>query len=193
MPGIALPPVGHYTLDPARTTIALSMKAMWGLVPVRATFALRRGTVTVTSATGAAVDVVADTATFASGIAKRDAHVKSADFLDVTAYPDLTFVGQELVSQDGTLRLRGVLTDRAATPAELAITELVVDDDHQGFAATATATVQRQDVGITATTGKVGKVIAVTITTHGRLSAPWPSQAPGRSASSLGVHPPEGS
>ena len=42
MPTIALPPVGHYALDPARTTIALSMKAMWGLVPVRATFALRR-------------------------------------------------------------------------------------------------------------------------------------------------------
>ena len=94
MPTIALPPVGHYALDPARTTIALSMKAMWGLVPVRATFALRRGSVTVSSPTSAAVDVVADTASFASGIAKRDAHVKSADFLDVTAYPDLTFAGE---------------------------------------------------------------------------------------------------
>ncbi len=175
MPTIALPPVGHYTLDPARTTIALSMRAMWGLVPVRATFALRRGTVTVTSPTSAAVDVIANTASFASGIAKRDAHVKSADFLDITAYPDLTFVGQELVSQDGTLRLRGVLTDRAATPAELEITELVIDNDHQGFAATATTTVRRQDVGITATTGKVGKVIVVTITTHGRLSASAPA------------------
>lgn len=174
MPGIALPPVGRYTLDPARTTIALSMKAMWGLVPVRATFALRRGTVTVTSATGAAVDVVADTASFASGIAKRDAHVKSADFLDITAYPDLTFAGDGLVSGGTSLRLRGVLTDRAAAPTELEITELVMDDDHQGFAATATATVQRQDVGITATTGKVGKVIAVTITTHGRLTGPAP-------------------
>jgi polyisoprenoid-binding protein YceI len=174
MATITLPPVGHYTLDPARTTIGLSMKAMWGLVPVRATFALRRGTVTVSSATTAAVDVVAETASFASGIAKRDAHVKSADFLDVSAYPDLTFTGEELVGQGGTLRLRGVLTDRAATPAELEITELVIDDDQQGFAARATTTVHRQAVGITATTGKVGKVITVTITTHGRLTGSAP-------------------
>ncbi len=72
------------------------------------------------------------------------------------------------------MRLRGVLTDRAATPAELEITELVIDDDQQGFAARATTTVHRQAVGITATTGKVGKVITVTITTHGRLTGSAP-------------------
>jgi polyisoprenoid-binding protein YceI len=52
-----------------------------------ATFAVGEGTVTIRSDTRAAVDVVADTATFTSGIAMRDAHVKSADFLDASRHP----------------------------------------------------------------------------------------------------------
>ncbi|MBK6885310.1 MAG: YceI family protein [Tetrasphaera sp.] len=57
-----------------------------GRAGVVATFA--GGTVTIRSDTRAAVDVVTDTATFTSGIAMRDAHVKSADFLDASRHPD---------------------------------------------------------------------------------------------------------
>ena len=69
----------------------------------------------------ASVEVTIDTGGLWSGEPDRDAHLKSADFLDVEKYPTISFRGRgvELLSDhDG--RLKGELTIRGVTrPVQL--------------------------------------------------------------------------
>ncbi len=69
----------------------------------------------------ARVDVTIDAASLWSGESDRDAHLKSADFLDVARYPTITFRGEGVAlvgPNEG--KLRGDLTMRGVTrPATL--------------------------------------------------------------------------
>ncbi|WP_084154229.1 YceI family protein [Citrifermentans bremense] len=57
-----------------------------------------------------------DTASLDSGVAKRDAHLKSADFLDVEKYPTMTFTSTKIDKKgDGKLRMTGNLTLHGVT------------------------------------------------------------------------------
>jgi polyisoprenoid-binding protein YceI len=60
---------------------------------VRGSFTDVSGAVTVDGdITKSVADVTIKTASVSSGTADRDAHLKSADFFDVEAYPEMTFV-----------------------------------------------------------------------------------------------------
>ena len=162
MTSFGLPPVGSYSLDPAGSTITIAMRAMLGVLPVRGTFALASGHVDVRSATDASVSAVADAASFTSGIAKRDAHVTSSDFLDVAHHPVITFNSTELVHAAGEWRLRGILTALESTPVEFAISSLQNEAD--GFTASAHTRLDRESLGVRGQGLKVGRHLDVTIT-----------------------------
>jgi polyisoprenoid-binding protein YceI len=88
---IVLPSAGRYRIDPARTTIAVKVRHLFGLGTVSATFALREAEVAVgESATATTVHAVVDAASFASGNSKRDGDIRSPKFLDADAHPDIT-------------------------------------------------------------------------------------------------------
>ncbi|TWJ17564.1 YceI family protein [Geobacter argillaceus] len=64
------------------------------------------------------VDVVIDTTSINTGVAKRDDHLKSADFFDVAKYPTMAFVsskvkkaGNDKLKVYGKLSLHGVTRD----------------------------------------------------------------------------------
>lgn len=173
MTTLALPPIGTYQLDPRASTIEISMRAMLGLLPVRGTFALLSGVVDVHSPTAATVSAVADAASFESGIAKRDTHVKSADFLDVAHHPRITFESMELVAQAGQLRLRGTLTALESAPVEFTITSLRLDSD-AGFTALAHSRLDREALGVRGNGLKVGRHLDVTVTVHAHRSPAQP-------------------
>ncbi len=69
----------------------------------------------------ASVEVVIDSRGLWSGEPDRDAHLKSADFLDVATHPTITFRGRGVELRGATeARLRGELTIRGVTrPVEL--------------------------------------------------------------------------
>jgi polyisoprenoid-binding protein YceI len=61
------------------------------------------------------VDVSIDTSVMTTGIEKRDAHLKSRDFLDVANFPDMTFksnrvelTGLNRFNVNGELTIRGI-------------------------------------------------------------------------------------
>jgi polyisoprenoid-binding protein YceI len=66
--------------------------------------------------TKSTANVTIDTASIDTGVAKRDAHLKSPDFLDVAKYPTMTFVSTKVVKNgEGKLKVTGNLTLHGVT------------------------------------------------------------------------------
>lgn len=66
--------------------------------------------------TRASVEAVIDASSIETGVADRDAHLKSADFFDTAQYPEIVFKASEFEPQgDAEGRLRGSLTIKGVT------------------------------------------------------------------------------
>lgn len=110
-----LPATGTWTIDPSHSRVGFAVRHL-GFSKVRGGFTRFEGTITVAEdLTASSADVTIDAASFDSADEGRDAHVRSADFLDVDNHPTLTFVatGVRHVEDDryvvaGDLTIRGV-------------------------------------------------------------------------------------
>lgn len=101
------------------------------------------------------VEVVIDTASINTGVAKRDDHLKSADFFDTTKYPSMSFVSQKVKKAgNGKLKVDGLLTLHGITKP----VTLNVEGPTKAFkdpwgnikrGATATTKINRKDFGLT--------------------------------------------
>ena len=99
------------------------------------------------------VEVTIDAGSIDTGDAQRDAHLKSADFLDVERFPEVTFRSTKVEDLgEGKLRVSGELTIRGVTRPVVLDTEYAgrVKDpwgnDRAGFAAR--AAIDRTDFGL---------------------------------------------
>jgi polyisoprenoid-binding protein YceI len=81
-----------WTIDPAHSTIGFSVKHMM-FTTVHGRFGGVGGTIRVDDDRphDATVDIEIDTATIDTGDAKRDEHLRSADFFDAGTYPTIAF------------------------------------------------------------------------------------------------------
>jgi polyisoprenoid-binding protein YceI len=80
---------GAWSLDPDATTVRFSQRAMWGLASVRGTFAVTEGSGRIDPSGGLTGDLVLSAASVDTKNAKRDTHLRSADFFDVDLHPTL--------------------------------------------------------------------------------------------------------
>jgi polyisoprenoid-binding protein YceI len=139
---------GNWTLDPARSTVALKSKSIWGLVPVKGTFTKVEGAGTV-SPTG---DVVGQITVAAASVdtknPRRDKHLRSKDFFLAEEHPSITFAVAKLtpaadgVTVEGTLTVRGRTNPVTFTAAAAPVTGGAVALD-------ATVEVDRSQYGLT--------------------------------------------
>jgi len=96
-----------------------------------------------------------DTTSIDTGVAKRDAHLKSPDFLDVAQFPTMTFVSTRVVkSGDDRLKVTGDLTLHGVTrPVVLDVEGLSPEiKDPMGNirrGASASTRINRKDFGLT--------------------------------------------
>jgi polyisoprenoid-binding protein YceI len=117
-----------WEIDSSHSGIHFSVRHLV-IAKVRGQFA--RWSATVLAESGdfsrAAVDVLIDASSIETGVADRDTHLKSADFLDAAKYPELSFHGErvEKVSAD-RLKVRGDLTIHGVTR------EIVLDVEYAG-------------------------------------------------------------
>lgn len=112
------PSVGLTTweFDPAHTRVEFSVKHMM-FATVKGSFADVHGTLRLDEAdpSRSSVEADIDAASLHTGDGRRDAHLKSADFLDVEKYPTITFkstrvevLGSDHARVVGDLTIHGV-------------------------------------------------------------------------------------
>ena len=117
---------GLWQLDRTASTVALKHKTMWGLVTVKGVFSGVTGSGEV-GADGTATGVLSvNAASVDTKNAKRDVHLRSADFLDTDNHPEITYAvrmaelrGNDSVHVTGQLTVRGISRPHSFT-ADLA-------------------------------------------------------------------------
>jgi len=104
---------GTWTLDSERTSVKFSTKGMW-VFPVKGTVKAIAGNAEITPDGAATGTLVIDAASFDTKNEKRDAHLRSDDFMEVAKYPLITFkatsgrpIGPGLLEISGVLTIHG--------------------------------------------------------------------------------------
>jgi polyisoprenoid-binding protein YceI len=91
---------GEWVLDPHSSSIRLTSRVMGGLIRVNGVFREVSGDCTVSPDGAVTGSLTVAAASIDTKNARRDTHLRSADFLDSDNYPDITFTA-------GTVRLSG--------------------------------------------------------------------------------------
>jgi polyisoprenoid-binding protein YceI len=144
-----------WTVDPMHTQVEFSAKHM-GLMTVRGHFTGVRVLIDLNEDdfTASSVEATIDAGTLVTNDQRRDAHLKSADFLNVELFPNITFRSSrvERAARDH-YKMMGDLTIRDVTrPVTLDVVHSGQAKDpmggvHAGFSGT--TTINRKDWGLT--------------------------------------------
>lgn len=146
-----------WTIDPAHTAVEFAVKHMM-FTTVRGRFKDVKGTIVVDEQNPdrSRVEVEIAAASIDTGVADRDAHLRSADFLDVENHPAITFRSKRV---EGAMKVEG---DRFRVVGDLTIRgttfEVALDATYEGTGkdpwggtrsgARATATIDRREWGL---------------------------------------------
>lgn len=143
-----------WTIDPDHSSIGFKVRHLM-VSNVKGQFGSFHGTVTIDDRdiTKSKVEVVIDTPSINTGVAKRDTHLKSADFFDVTKYPLMTFVSKSIRRNGDGLLLTGDLTIHGVTREVTLNVEGVSPESRDPWGnirrgAAASAKIDRRDYGI---------------------------------------------
>ncbi|MFJ1865080.1 YceI family protein [Streptomyces sp. NPDC088097] len=149
--GTELPPPGPWTIDPAHSSVGAVAQHL-GISSVHGRFTEFGGRIDIDpqEVSASRVEAVINAASMDTGNAMRDGHLRSADFLDVETYPEITYrstgltpAGSDRWSVHGELTLHGV-----ARPVDLDLAYLGTGADPWGgtrAAFRATAELRRED------------------------------------------------
>ena len=143
-----------YAIDPAHSQVDFGIKHM-SISTVHGRFAIKEGVVDLDpgNVTASSVSATIDVASVDTGVAQRDAHLRSPDFFDTAKFPEATFKSTKITKTSdgydviGDLMLHGV-TKPVTLHMEAPSKEQIAMDKkaHRGF--TATTTIHRQDFGL---------------------------------------------
>ncbi|MCX6498876.1 MAG: YceI family protein [Arthrobacter sp.] len=144
---------GTWTLDPSHSEIGFSVRHA-GISKVRGQFKEADATLDLAeNVADSKVNATIKTASFDSGDANRDGHVRGEDFFDVEKFPEISFVSSAIVPKGDAYELVGDLTIKGVTRAVALDTELngVAVDPFGNTRAglTAETTISRKDFGLT--------------------------------------------
>ena len=110
-------PTTTWTIDPTHTNVEFAVRHLM-IATVKGRFADVQGTVTLdeTDLSRSAVDVTIRAASIDTREARRDEHLRSADFFNVEVHPTLTFKSRRVTDVAGNrFRLIGDLTIAGVT------------------------------------------------------------------------------
>ena len=146
----------NYTIDPAHSNAQFSVRHMM-ITNVRGGFRSVTGTIVYDSEkiSDSTVEAVIDASTINTGEDQRDAHLKSADFLDAQKYPNITFKSKKVESAgSGELKVTGDLTIHGVTREVVLKVEGPTQESKDPYGnlrigLSATTKIKRSDFGLT--------------------------------------------
>ncbi|HEV3483994.1 MAG TPA: YceI family protein [Vicinamibacterales bacterium] len=145
----------RWEIDSSHSGIHFSVRHLV-IAKVRGQFSRWTGTVQVPDGdfTRASLEVAIDAASIDTGVADRDAHLRSADFLDVERFPELTFTstqvepaGKDRLRVNGQLTIKGVTRDVTLDVEHLGLAKDPWGNERAAF--TARTSVDRREFGLT--------------------------------------------
>jgi polyisoprenoid-binding protein YceI len=144
---------GIWTLDNSHSEIAFTVRHA-GISKVRGQFKDAEATLELAeNVADSKVSASIKTASFDSGDANRDGHVRGEDFFDVEKFPEISFVSKSIVPSGDAFELQGDLTIKGVTRPVVLKTEfngVAVDPFGNTRAGlSAETTISRKDFGLT--------------------------------------------
>ena len=121
---------------------------MWGIAPVKGRFTEFNGDGQITDTRTIFGRIDIHTASLDTKIAKRDKHLRSAEYFDSARFPDISVVvtGAEAIDGD-SVELRAQLTVKITT-APLPLRAMVARDADGAVRLSAHTTIDRKDFGV---------------------------------------------
>ncbi|WP_055490930.1 YceI family protein [Streptomyces sp. TP-A0356] len=139
---------GLWQLDPTASTVAVRHRTIWGLVTVKGSFTALSGRGEVKPDGTAEGTVTVGAASLDTKNAKRDQHLRSADFFDVDRHPEIIFVVGAAEARPGdTAQITGQLTVRGISRPQ-AFTARIAQADADALTLEAEFTVDREQFGL---------------------------------------------
>ncbi|MDN3021428.1 YceI family protein [Streptomyces sp. S.PB5] len=139
---------GTWQLDSAASTVGIKHKTMWGLVTVKGTFGAVTGQGEVRSDGSAVGTLTLAVASLDTKNAKRDTHLKGADFFDADNHPEITFAVRSAELRDGDkVHVVGQLTARGISRPQ-SFTARLVGADADALILDAEFSVDREHFGM---------------------------------------------
>jgi polyisoprenoid-binding protein YceI len=98
---------GPWRLDPEHSSVEFRVRHFYGLMTVEGRLGRYRGTLDLSRRP--AIELVAEAASLDTGNARRDKHLRSADFFDAEHHPHVRFASETAVLDGDVLKVRGGL------------------------------------------------------------------------------------
>ncbi|WP_165486124.1 YceI family protein [Frankia sp. Cppng1_Ct_nod] len=139
---------GTWTLDPASSRVEFHSKSMWGMAKIHGHFTSVGGKGSVGPSGTATGELTIEASSLDTKHKKRDTHLRSKDFFDVTQYPTITYTVDRISPLDGNrVEVLGVLTVRGQSQP-LPFTATVTNATADAVAIEAELDVDRSRFGI---------------------------------------------
>jgi polyisoprenoid-binding protein YceI len=144
----------RWTVDSAETSVEFAVKTFWGLMTVHGRFDRFDGSYEV-GPDGTKIELSIDADSLDTGNTTRDEHLRSIDFFDVVASPEVRFTSTRVRdTRDGTLHVEGDL--EAADKVVPLTFDATVQQVDGGLEVEATTTVDQQQLGMSS--GQLGMI-----------------------------------
>jgi polyisoprenoid-binding protein YceI len=148
----AIPTAEIWALDPSHTQVGFAARHLM-IANVKGRFTDVKGSITLDPTSTPEVNVSIDAASLTTGDERRDAHLRSPDFLHVDDHPVIQFRGRRIEGNleskfvlHGDLRIRGVT--RSVTLHVVSEGRATDPWGNQRVGYTATAKINRKDFGL---------------------------------------------
>jgi polyisoprenoid-binding protein YceI len=138
----------RWRLDPAESSAEFRVPNFWGLVTVKGHFDRLRGWLEIDDDGRRRLELTVEADSLNTGNAKRDEHLRSADFFDAQRHPEVRFVSTAVSDQvGGRLQVHGeLLAAGNRVVLELEPTMHQTSDELQIDAST---TIDQRELGMT--------------------------------------------
>ncbi|NWJ46740.1 MAG: YceI family protein [Chloroflexi bacterium] len=155
-----------WKIEGENTLIEFRVKKFWGLVKVRGKMTMRLANFNLEGVNPGNWSVYAeiDPASVNTGNARRDKHLKTADFFEVERYPLITFRSASIEQSDEThLSVKGGLTIRNITRTVTLDVTLIEESNIEAPQFRAATTLLRRDFGLNFNRMPIGREVEISV------------------------------